>query len=71
MEILAPGTPYGGGAAAAFVTPDAVEDGDCCDLCATLPERQRNMRFRSHDHTPAWGSSKNARSGYTKFAIGS
>ena len=54
MEILAPGTPYGGGAAAAFVTPDAVEDGDCCDLCATLPERQRNMRFRSHDHTPAW-----------------
>ena len=54
MGILAPGTPYGGGAAAAFVTPDAVEDGDCCDLCATLPERQRNMRFRSHDHTPAW-----------------
>ena len=54
MEILAPGTPLGGGAAATFVTPDAVEDGDCCDLCATLSERQRNMRFRSHDHTPAW-----------------
>ena len=54
MEILAPGTPYGGGAAAAFVTPDAVEDGDCCDLCATFSERQRNMLFRSHDHTPAW-----------------
>jgi hypothetical protein len=54
MEILAPGTPYGGGAAAAFVAPDAVEDGDCCDLCATLSERQRNLRFRSHDHTPAW-----------------
>jgi hypothetical protein len=51
----APATPHHGeGATVAVVTPDAVEAGDYCELCASLSVQHRNMRFRSEIYSPAW-----------------